>query len=292
MTDIDPHAIMRELGCDGLYAASVLAENRGKAVWRMEGDGGTFALRILRPDEHETASAEQGVMELARGVGVPAPQVLATGTWRRRPVMLLSWCRGQTLSTAVRDQPWDAFRLGMACGREQARLNETPAPEPLGAARWLTRFGPLDPELRRRLERIESSHSGVLHLDCHGGNILVAGGEVTGLLDWTNACAGDGRADLARSWSFLTRCSGRGPRAGARAFLWRVVAAGWQRGYEQVAGRQRDMLLFRIWALTGLLQTSRVEAERAGRKPDVAALQRRLARMRDRAGLPPVTELT
>lgn len=85
MTDIDPHAIMRELGCGGLYAASVLAENRGKAVWRMEGDGGTFALRICALTSMKPPSPSRASWSLRRGAGVPAPQVLTTGTWRRRP---------------------------------------------------------------------------------------------------------------------------------------------------------------------------------------------------------------
>ena len=52
--EIDPVAIMRELGVGGSHSASVLAANRGKGVWRIQGDSGAFALRVLRPDEHET----------------------------------------------------------------------------------------------------------------------------------------------------------------------------------------------------------------------------------------------
>src|SRR5215203_530948 len=55
VSEIDPVAIMRELGVDGPHSASVLAANRGKGVWRIQGDSGAFALRVLRPDEHETA---------------------------------------------------------------------------------------------------------------------------------------------------------------------------------------------------------------------------------------------
>jgi len=69
--------------------------------------------------------------------------------------------------------------------------------------------------------------------------------------------------------------------------MWRLVSGGWQRGYKQVAGRQDDMLLFRIWALAGVLNTSRIEAEPAEGREELTLVRRRLARMRERAGLPP-----
>jgi len=170
--------------------------------------------------------------------------------------------QGRDLRDAIRKRPGTAFRLGLACGRKQARLHELAAPPSLAAAPWLTRFGPVDPELRQRFEGVERPHSSLLHLDFHMDNVLVSGGQVTGLVDWTNACAGDRRADVARTWSLLTRRTGAGVRARATAILWRLVNGGWQTGYEQVAGRQDDMLLFRIWTLTGLLNTSRIEASR------------------------------
>ena len=273
---------MLELGFGDPYSASVLAENRGKGVWRMQGKEGTFALRVLRPGEHETAIAERRAMDAARDAGAPAPAVVATGTWERRPVMLLSWCEGQPLRDVGRARPWAAFALGVACGRAQARLNAQPAPADLEAAGWITRFGDPDPELSSRLTAAESSPAGLLHLDFHPDNVLVSGTEVTGLVDWTNAGGGDGRADLARTWSLLTHRARGGARARATSLVWRLAAAGWHRGYEQVAGRQRDMLVFQIWALTGLLHSLRGEGAAAG---DLTQLERRIARMRKRAGM-------
>lgn len=287
VTDVDPHEIMRELGFSAAYRATVLAQNRGKAVWRMDRDGETFALRMLRPDHEQTALWEQRAMSFAGATGVPTPQVLAAAVWQRRPAMLLSWCEGQTLRESLRARPWAAFGLGMACGREQARLHRQPAPTAFGAPSWIARFGDVDPELRARLERVESAHTALLHLDCHGDNILLASGEVTGVVDWTNACVGDPRADVARTWSMLTRWAGAGVRGRAAAYASRIAAAGWLRGYEQVAGTQRDMLLFRIWALTALVGTSRAEAASAGTDCDLTALEGRLARLRRRSGLAP-----
>jgi hypothetical protein len=67
----------------------------------------------------------------------------------------------------------------------------------------------------------------------------------------------------------------------------RLLAAGWHRGYEQVAGRQQDLLLFRIWALTVLVQTARSEAERFGSPRERKSPQPLLAELRRRAGLSP-----
>jgi Ser/Thr protein kinase RdoA (MazF antagonist) len=285
---LDPHEIMRTLGLSGHFSAFPLAQNRGKGVWRLQGEAGTFALRVLRPGEHENAHHEREAMDVARAAGVPVPELVAAGTWRERPVLLLSWCDGRTLHDAVRARPWSAYRLGLLCGRGQARLNQTQPPPSLASSRWLTRFGPLDPELDARLELVEASQSGLLHLDFHPGNVLVAGRELSGLLDWTNACAGDPRADLARTWSLLvSRPSGGGPKARAADLVLGLLAAGWQRGYEQVAGRQQDLLLFRIWALTVLAQTTRSESERFGSPLEQASIQPRLAALRRRAGLSP-----
>ena len=284
---IDPHEIMRTLGFSGPFSASALAQNRGKGVWRLHGEAGTFALRVLRPDEHETARHEREAMDAARVAGAPVPGVPVTGTWRRRPVLLLAWCDGRSLHDALRARPWSAYRLGLACGRGQARLNQTAPPPSLASSSWLTRFGPLDPELRSRLEGVEAS-PGLLHLDFHPGNVLVSGAELVGLVDWTNACAGDPRADLARTWSFLViPPAGGGLKSRAAALVLRLLAAGWQRGYEQVAGRQEEMLLFRIWALTGLVETARAEVERFGGSSELTSLQPRLAALRRRAGLSP-----
>jgi len=277
VSEIDPLAIARELGFGGSLSVSVLAENRGKGVWRVEGDRGTFALRVLRPGEHETALLEERAMAAAETAGAPATRVAATGTWDDRPVMLLTWCEGQTLREAIQERPWMALGLGRACGRAQARLHASTAPSSLAARPWISRFGTPDPDLRRQLEAVEKSQVSLLHLDFHMDNVLVSGGEVTGLVDWTNACAGDARADLARTWSLLTRPGRAGARARVSASLWMVVAAGWHRGYEQVAGRQDHLALFRIWALSGLLETSNNEAGDASQ----------LERMRRRAGLPP-----
>src|SRR5688500_17794755 len=95
--DIDVDAAARQVGVAEPFATAPLVERRGKGVWRVDANGARFALRILRPDEHDTAAHEQRVMEAAAVAGVAVPAVIATATWERRPVLLLSWCEGRTL---------------------------------------------------------------------------------------------------------------------------------------------------------------------------------------------------
>jgi aminoglycoside phosphotransferase (APT) family kinase protein len=68
-----------------------------------------------------------------------------------------------------------------------------------------------------------------LHADLHGGNLLFTGGELTGVIDWGCAGAGDPAGDLMTAWLFLDE---RGRRAFRRELgefddaAW-VRARGW-----------------------------------------------------------------
>jgi aminoglycoside phosphotransferase (APT) family kinase protein len=280
---IDPHAIARQLGVDDPLTADLVMANRGKGVWRIQAGDETWALRVLRPHEHDTARREIAGMDAARRGGIAVPDVAASGVWEDRPVLLLSWCRGRRLREAVRARPWAAYRLGVACGRQQAMLHSLAAPVEVAGRPWITQFGSVDDELQSALATVAGDPA-LLHLDLHASNVLVDGDSVSAVLDWTNVGAGDPRADLARSWSLLLpRNPGRRPRASTA--LHRVVAAGWRSGYASVAGAPRDMAVFEAWALTVLVRTlEREGAEHAS----LQAIAARRAAARRRAGLGPV----
>lgn len=284
---MDPLAILRDLGHARPVTVTALTANRDKGVWRVDSDEGTHALRVLRPDEHATARHEELAMGAARGVGIPVPGVTVTGSWQRRPAMLLSWCSGRTVQDEARARPWAVHHLGVICGRLQAELNRITPPPALASVDWKTRLGGLDDALRSRLETVETAVPRLLHLDFHPQNVVIQGDTVTGILDWTNACAGDPRADLARSWSLLVAYPrAGGVRASVAGIVNRLLAAGWLGGYESASGAQSDMLLFRIWAVQGLLRTLTREVARYGARLDLAPLHARLASMRARVGLP------
>lgn len=282
---IDPHAVLRELGVPSPTAVILLATNRDKGVWRVEDSGAAYALRVLRPGEHSTAGHEQLMMDSARSAGIPVPEVHATGIWNDRPVMLITWCPGRTLRDEILARPWAAWQLGVTCGRQLAALHRVAPPAEIAGVEWQSRFGAVDDPLRSRLAAVACAAPRLLHLDLHPTNIVVHDDEIVGIFDWTNACGGDPRADLARTWALLAASGGRGSTS---RIAKRLLAVAWQRGYEAVAGKQDDMQLFRIWAVQGLLQVARSHALRYGRTVDLGRLERRVAVMRDRAGLPQV----
>jgi aminoglycoside phosphotransferase (APT) family kinase protein len=63
-------------------------------------------------------------------------------------------------------------------------------------------FGPaVDWAARQAPRRTRPS---LLHLDFHPGNILVAGRELTGVIDWANGATGDAAADVGTTIVLLT----------------------------------------------------------------------------------------
>jgi hypothetical protein len=162
----------------------------------------------------------------------------------------MSWCDGRLLIDELRAKPWRAVRLGLAFGDAQARIHRiSPPPKVVTHPVPWQRWGNPDPALERLLTRIERRPPALLHLDYHPLNLLVAGGEVNGVLDWTNARGGDPRADIARTASILALAplpvglTGQAQRVVLRAF-----AFGWRRGYRRAAGPLTDMAPFYAWA--------------------------------------------
>ena len=60
-----------------------------------------------------------------------------------------------------------------------------------------------------RLRETAPREDPLVHLDYHPLNVMTDGERVTGVLDWTNARAGDPRADYARTLTILRLDSGR-----------------------------------------------------------------------------------
>ncbi|MGA8112068.1 MAG: phosphotransferase, partial [Actinocatenispora sp.] len=88
-------------------------------------------------------------------------------------------------------------RRGAACGRLHAALARVPAPAAVPPV-WSA-------PARQPTGDGQSTGDRLLHGDLHPFNVLVDDGdEVTGVLDWANAAAGDPLLDRARSWSVLT----------------------------------------------------------------------------------------
>ena len=246
---LDPVAILTALGLPDPARITPVTGGADTAIWRVEQAGRESALRVFRPEQAAVAQREVAAMAAARDQGLPVPKVYAQGSWQARPALLLSWQPGQPLAHELRARPWQAWKLGMAFGRTQAAIHAMPAPpELIDNGCWLD-WGNPDQALRACLLAYSRPAMAMLHLDYHPLNVLVAEGQVTGVLDWANARAGDPRADLARTASIL-RFAPLDPSLPAllTQTVRRVFVAGWRRGYREIAGPVAGMTPFYAWA--------------------------------------------
>jgi len=123
--------------------------------------------------------AEEVLAASAAAARVPVPRVLGQSDG----AVLLELVPGRPAGALA--DPELAAEAGRACGALHDRLAGVAAPAGL-----------------RELPGRERS---LLHLDLHPYNVLVDDdGEVTAVIDWTNAAAGDPQLDAARTWSILT----------------------------------------------------------------------------------------
>jgi aminoglycoside phosphotransferase (APT) family kinase protein len=248
---IDPRAILETLGCGDATAVVPVRAGSDTAIWRVESTGQLYALRVFPPGREDDCEREIVVMQAALAGGIPVPRVHAAGTWRDRSALLLSWLPGRPMAEEVRTRPWRAWTLGVLFGRMQAAIHAVPAPGVLRQRTdaWIAWAGPAEESLQVRLRVAEQRADALLHLDYHPLNVMTDGTRVSGVLDWTNARAGDPRADAARTVTILrVDMQGGGvSRVLERGVRW-LFERGWRRGYAQAAGPLGDMALFYAWA--------------------------------------------
>jgi len=304
MSEIDPLAVLGALGIADARAVEPVSRGSDSAIWRVERPAGVYALRLLRAGEDAQCEREVVAMGAAAKAGVPVPAIHAQGCWEGRPALLLSWCTGRPLADQLQDDPRRLWRLGAAFGQTQARIHRAPAPAvlyPEHARGWIAWTGSDEEPLQARLRALAGEATALLHLDYHLLNVMTDHRQVTGVLDWTNARAGDPRADLARTFTIL--CVE--PDEPGAPLLWtvllrRVLALAWQHGYRQAWAEGGDKscpldwspeekALFYAWAGTVM---ARDLAPKVGR-PGVWLQPRHLDRIRRwaahwkrRAGVP------
>lgn len=288
----DPLAVLAALGCDAPLHVNSVVGGADTMIWSVEYPDNRFALRLFRSDQTTVVQREVAAMTAAVAGGLPVPRISASGTWQHRPALLLEWMIGRLLVQELRARPWRVWQLGLVFGRMQAAIHAVSAPTALraDALGWVEWAAP-DAALRHRLLTATEPTNGLLHLDYHPMNVLVDGNQVTAVLDWANARAGDPRADLARTASILTfgpMPSGFPPAIARR--VRQALIAGWRRGYREVAGPVGQMAPFYAWA--GAVM-ARDLTPRLGRSDlpwltaaYLAAVRRWTARWRIRAGCP------
>lgn len=176
---------MEALECPNATILAPLTGGRDAAIWRVQWEGAEYALRILRPEQSAVARCEVAAMDAARTAGLPVPEVVRFGEWEGRPVQLIAWVPGETALSALQRQPERLGEIGNLLGRTLASIHNVPVP----------------PELD-----VLSATPGttLLHRDFHPLNVLIDGERVTGIIDWTDTCAGNPLADIAQSITLIS----------------------------------------------------------------------------------------
>jgi aminoglycoside phosphotransferase (APT) family kinase protein len=72
------------------------------ALWKVEYEGQTYALRVFPPRRHEDCERERVVMAAARAAGLPVPEVHRAGVWQDQPVLLITWLAGRVVADELR----------------------------------------------------------------------------------------------------------------------------------------------------------------------------------------------
>jgi aminoglycoside phosphotransferase (APT) family kinase protein len=263
---VDPQAILFALGVQAEARISAVSGGWDTRLWRVETAAGTYALRVFRPEQAQTAVREAIVMR-NMPPRVPVPKVCAQGTWHDRPALLLSWCSGRTILAEAAARPWLAWQLGTTMGRTHARIHAAPIAHEV------------DQVLPRRTDIGSTAQPSILHLDYHPLNVMTDGRGITGVLDWANAAIGDRRADLARTVTIM-RLAPLPPGGPVRvlAVLRAVLERAWRSGYRREQGSDPFVGLEPFYAWAGAL----MERDLRGKlgRPGVWLREADLARIR------------
>lgn len=291
--DVDPVAILASLAITPVAAPTPLGGGRDTSIWRFAtADGRAHTLRLFRREQQAAVGREQVALVAAAAGGLPVPRLEASGLWQDAPVLVLSWLDGETLLSELERRPRRVITLGRSFGRLQRRMHILAAPAALveGApAAWLARAGARERALVDHLLALPARRDRLVHLDFHPLNVLVHHGRLSGVVDWTNAAAGDPRADLAWTATALgTVPLPSGPARLPMRLGLSLFTLAWQRGYGAACPPAPTLAPFVAWA--GTVRVREIEARMhkpgAGETAaDLTRMRRWTARWKRRAGL-------
>jgi aminoglycoside phosphotransferase (APT) family kinase protein len=177
------------------------------------------------------------------------PEVVSADVLDGRPVLLLTWLEGVPAREALLAAPAGAAAIGERLGETLGRINRVTAPNGLApAGEWIERGGPALAPLRDRLQRVPNA-ARLIHLDFHPLNVLMASGEVIGVIDWTNTLSGPPHMDLARSRAILRVAATVMREQPGFAEVVGAGEAGLVAGHWRVAGPDPHPALSEAWGL-------------------------------------------
>ncbi len=294
LSHVEPREALRALGFDDVREADPVRGGWDTLLWRFAThDGRQHSLRMYAlPRLRPIVWRERVALECCAGVGLPAPRVEAAGEVDGVPAMVLSWCPGRPLLSSVESRPWALWRLGRLFGRTQASIHAVTPPSELAAQApedWMSRAGPKYGDLTAHVRSQNPTTDSLIHMDFHPLNVISDGTNITGVVDWSGAAAGDPRADLARTAvTLLAAPVPPGPLAPLLNLARRLMLAAWRSGYRQEAGGLPDYGPFMAWAGATLLAEIELVVDQAnvwGSRDDVRHLARRVRAWASQAGI-------
>ena len=267
---IDPQATLTALGYSETTGLTRITGGWETLIWRFgTPDGKDHSLRVyFVPGSQAMARREMLALRTCEDAGLPAPRVETFGEHGGMPAAVLTWCPGVPILTAVEQKPWLIVRLSRLFGRTHARLHTLAPPAELRAEapdEWLGRVPLYYQHLAERMKSVDIATDTLIHMDFHPLNVVALGNEVTGVLDWAGAAAGDRRADLARThYTLASAPIPPGPMKPLFAVMRGLMIRSWRAGYKDVAGPLPEYRQFMAWAgATLVLETERVVGREA-----------------------------
>ncbi len=255
----DPRLVLAALGYPDTSGPQRVAGGWETLLWRFQTpDGLEHSLRFYHlPRVRPLAWRERLALETCERAGLPAPRVETASDYEGIPVMVLSWCPGRPLLSYVEQKPWALWRLGRMFGRVQAQMHAVAPPREFAATApedWATRAAGEYRDLAEHVLALRPSAASLIHMDFHPLNLVSDGTQVTGILDWSGAAAGDPRADLARTAITLIAAPiPPGPMKPLLSLARSLIMRAWRSGYREVAGAIPDYRPFMAWAGATLL---------------------------------------
>ncbi len=209
MAELNPNDLLRYVNLGDFLVLHVQTGGYDARIWKVMLGDDSAVLRVFSPDRSAHIEFEVQAMNLAGEAGLPVPSVLASGVFASHPFMIVEWVDGKSLLDV-----WD------------------------GSSSY--GFGELHCQLHTNTERQDGSC--LLHMDYHPLNVLVDRGEVSGVIDWTNAAWGRAVDDVARTLCILicTPIVDRSDRVFARKL--RRIARAYLDGYGSVLGLREAII--------------------------------------------------
>jgi Ser/Thr protein kinase RdoA (MazF antagonist) len=258
---IEPQKILINLGYKRVSELERIYGGWTTLLWRFRTEDTSYhTLRIYHQPQElkgEMAQREELVLRVCQRAGLPVPVVEKSTKISEFPTLVLSWCEGSPLISFIEKKPWTIWHWGRVFGKLQAKLHKVKPPAELekdSPLDWINRIPQEYTKIVSDILALNPSSNSIIHLDFHPLNIISDGSKITGIIDWSGACAGDIRADLARTEvTILTAPIPPSPTRLVLNFARKIFLKAWRYGYAKVMGFLPDYRPFIGWACANLL---------------------------------------